>query len=96
MIFCSHFYLICFSAPSDFTAASGTLTITEDGSVKCVSITIISDSEDEDDRECFAFAISTTTTDGVSLETTQATICITDDDGVLYISIKYLTFIANL
>ena len=76
-------YIYYCAAPTDFTVASGTLTITEDGSVECVNITIISDSEDEDDRECFAFAISTTTTDGVSLETTQATICITDDDGIL-------------
>ena len=72
-----------FSAPSDFTSASGTLTFTEDGSVECVSITIISDSEDEDDKECFIFAISTTVTEGASLDTTQATVCITDDDGML-------------
>ena len=71
-------------APGDFTDASGTLTVSEDDTIDCVSITIISDSEDEDDRECFAFAISTTTTDGVSLKTTQATICITDDDGKHY------------
>ena len=74
--------LVTAAAPSDFSAVNGNLTITEDDTVDCVSITIINDNQDEDDRECFAFAISTTTTDGVSLKTSQATICITDDDGI--------------
>ena len=73
-------------APADFTEASGTLTVSEDDTVECVSITIISDTEDEDNRECFALAISITDTEGVSLETTQATVCITDDDGIAIIS----------
>ena len=72
---------VLFTAPGDFTDASGTLTITEDDSEQCVTITIIDDMEDEDDRECFALAISTSTTDSISLDTTQATICINDNDG---------------
>ena len=68
-------------APGDFTEASGSLTITEDDSTQCVTITITDDSEDEDDRECFALAISTSSTESISLQTTQATICITDNDG---------------
>ena len=47
----------------------------------CVDISIIDDSVDEQDQECFAFII-TTAMEGVSLETTQSTICITDDDGM--------------
>ena len=72
--------LIAFSAPGDYTEASGTLIITEDEAVPCVSVSITSDSADELDRECFAFTISTTM-EQISVETDQATICITDDDG---------------
>ena len=79
-------FVIYILAPADFTEASGTLTVSEDDTVECVSITIISDTEDEDNRECFALAISIAATEGVSLETTQATICITDDDGIAIIS----------
>lgn len=48
----------------------------------CVDVSIIDDSKDEQDQECFAFII-TTPMEGVSLETSQSTICITDDDGIL-------------
>ncbi|CAI8052156.1 hypothetical protein GBAR_LOCUS28548, partial [Geodia barretti] len=66
------------NAPGDFTEVSGTLTVTEDDTDQCLTITIVNDSQDEDDRECFALAISTSSS--VSLETTQATICVTDND----------------
>ena len=46
-----------------------------------MSVVINDDSEDEEDRECFVFTISTTAMSGISLETSLATICITDDDG---------------
>ena len=69
-------------APGDFTEASGSLTVTEDGSLECVSITVANDIEDEEDMECFAFSISTTTTSGsVALDISLATICIIDNDG---------------
>ena len=77
-----------FTAPEDFAATSGTLTVTEDGSVECVTITLSNDDKDEDNRECFAFAISANSSEGVSLDTSQATICITDDDGKLTNQIK--------
>ena len=72
--------LVVFSAPDDYTEASGALIITEDEAVACVSVSITSDSADEQDRECFAFVISTAM-EQISVETAQATICITDDDG---------------
>ena len=72
---------LIFSAPGDYTDASGTLIITEDETVQCVSVSITSDSADEQDRECFAFAISTAM-EQISVETVQATICINDDDGI--------------
>ena len=71
-----------FIASDDYTDAKGILTFMESAAVMCVDISIISDNEDEQDRECFAFIISTTAMEGVSLETTQATICIIDDDGI--------------
>lgn len=49
-----------------------------------MNITIIDDSEDEQSQECFAVSISNTGVDNISLETAQATICITDDDGRHY------------
>lgn len=64
----------------DFVESSGSLTITEDGSVECISITIVDDIEDEEEMECFAFSISTTT-ESVTLDISQATICISDNDG---------------
>ena len=73
------YIMLLFAAPGDYTDTSGTLTFTEDGSVECVSITIVNDIEDEANMECFTFSISTT--DGVALEVTQATICINDNDG---------------
>ena len=75
-----HCYVLSL-APGDYSHASGTILITDDDTTQCVNISIINDSEDEQDRECFAFAITTTTTEAISLETTQTTICISDDDG---------------
>ena len=73
--------LFC-SAPGDFTEAIGTLSVTDDNPVQCVEVTIVNDIEDEDEMECFALSISPlTSTDGVTLDITHATICITDDDG---------------
>ncbi|CAI8052979.1 Extracellular matrix protein 3, partial [Geodia barretti] len=70
------------AAPADFTTTSGTLTVTDDNPVQCVSIAIIDDIDDEEDSECFAFTVSVVTAlEGVSLGTSQATICITDNDA---------------
>lgn len=67
-------------APGDYTDTSGTFSITDD-SEECISVSIINDNKDEADRECFAFTISTAASNGISLGTTQATVCISDDDG---------------
>ena len=45
-----------------------------------MNITIENDDEDEQYQECFVFDISTSET-GVVLATTEATVCINDDDG---------------
>ena len=59
--------------------------MTDDNPVQCVEVTIVNDIEDEDEMECFALSISPlTSTDGVTLDTTHATICITDDDGEFF------------
>ena len=72
--------LICI-APGDYTDASGSFLITDGSTEECVSVSIINDSKDEADRECFAFTISTAASNAISLDTTQATICISDDEG---------------
>ena len=77
-------------APDDFTSTVGSLSISESATLECVNISITSDSDDEQDMECFAFAISTaSTSDEYSLDNTQATICITDDDGKLCTKFMY-------
>lgn len=60
----------------------GTLLVSGDDSEQCVNISVMNDSEDEQDRECFSFVISTADVEGISLDTTQATVCIIDDDGM--------------
>lgn len=74
--------LFLFIAPGDYTGISGVLLITDDSTETCVNISIVNDSEDEGDRECFAFIISTDASNGITLNTTQATVCISDDDGI--------------
>ena len=68
-------------ALGDYTNISGTFLITDGSTEECVSVSIINDNKDEADRECFAFAISTAASNAIFLDTTQATICISDDDG---------------
>ena len=67
-----------------------------DHMVQCMSVSIIDDSEDEQDRECFAVTISTSDIKGVTLDTTKATICITDNDGNIdihkYTNLSFETF----
>ena len=68
-------------APDDYMNVMGTLLVTGNDREQCVNISVINDGEDEQDRECFAFVISTSDVEGISLGTTQATVCIIDDDG---------------
>ena len=82
VLFTHTFILPIYTAPSDYTITEGSLSISEEDSVQCVSIAIVNDSEDEQDQECFLFDISTDYTDTLLLENIQATICIEDDDGI--------------
>ena len=67
------------TATSDYTARSGSVTITEDVLFQCVSIPIRSDSTTETTNECFKFRISTAATiDGLSVQPNEAEICIVD------------------
>ena len=55
--------------------------MTDSNTVQCIPITIISDTTTETDEECFTYSISTTsTTAGLILNPTTATICITDPE----------------
>lgn len=58
-----------------------------------MNITIINDSEDEQDLECFAFAITTLSSEEHAIDTSQTTVCIIDDDGML---VYLLTNISKL
>ncbi|CAI8052157.1 hypothetical protein GBAR_LOCUS28549, partial [Geodia barretti] len=67
-------------APSDYTSASGNFDMTDTNTVQCIPISIISDSVTETDEECFTFTISTTSTSpGLTLSPTSATICISGE-----------------
>ena len=57
------------------------MTITEDALLQCVSIPIISDSFIETTNQCFTFRIlSAVTIDGLSIEPSEAEVCIVDRD----------------
>ena len=66
------FTLTLYTAPSDYIVTEGSLSISEDDSVQCVSIAIVNDSQDEQAQECFLFV-----TDTPLLEDTQSTIKMT-------------------
>lgn len=67
-------------AGSDYTAASGTLTIAEGSRSAEVAITILSDEVDEGSEESFRLMLSNPSA-GVVLATSAVDIVITDDDG---------------
>ena len=68
-------------APGDYTSVSGSFDMTDSNTVQCIPITIVSDTTTETDEECFTYSISTTsTTAGLTLSPTTATICISDPD----------------
>lgn len=70
---------ISYTATSDYTATSGTATITEDTPFQCVSIRIRYDSITETTNECFKFRItSSNTVSGLTVDPNEANICIVD------------------
>ena len=55
--------------------------MTDSNTVQCIPITIVSDSVSESDAECLTYSISTTSsTAGLTLNPTTATICISDEE----------------
>lgn len=50
--------------------------------VQCINISIISDNDDELEYECFMFSLSTTDLHSLTVNVPLATICISDDDGM--------------
>ena len=78
--------IIFYTAPSDYSSASGNIDMTDSNTVQCVPIKIISDSTTEYFDECFTYTISTTVSvAGVTLSPTTATICISGEvDGKVH------------
>ena len=73
-----------YSAPGDFVSTSGMFLLTDYSAVQCVNVSISDDDEDEQEQECFVFDITIgSSMEGVTLSTTEATVCITDNDGKL-------------
>ena len=71
---------IIFIATSDYASQTGEVTITEDAPFQCVSIPIRTDTYTES-TECFTFGItSANTVDGLTVEPSEADICIIDRD----------------
>ena len=75
-------FFLFISAPGDYTSVSGSFDMTDSNTVQCIPITIVSDTTTETDEECFTYSISTTsTTAGLTLTPTTATICISGEGG---------------
>ena len=69
-----------YSAPSDYSSASGDFDMTDSNTVQCIPITIISDENNENSDECFTYTISTTNTaTALTLNPTLATVCIRNE-----------------
>ena len=74
---CSSLY----SAPTDYVAQSGTLTISYINSSDCIYIPIIADVVEEQDMECFILSF-TSTSPGLILAPGIATICINEGKSI--------------
>ena len=58
--------------------------LTDYSAVQCVNVSINDDDEDEQEQQCFVFDIRIgSSMEGVTLSITEATVCITDNDGKL-------------
>ena len=71
----------------DYTTTRGQQIIKDDSLFQCVSISITDDSTRESSYECFRFQIyAAATIDGLSVEPSEAEICIRDRDCELHIT----------
>lgn len=70
-----------YTAPSDYSSASGNFDMTDSNTVQCIPISIVSDGNNENSDECFTYTISTTNTaTAFTLNPTSATVCISDEE----------------
>ena len=76
--------MFLFSAPEDYTSLSGTYQISHNALLQCVPVMITLDDVDEPEEECFTYSIaSPSSVPGLTLNPTEAMICITDREGKL-------------
>ena len=76
---CQYLCVLYLLDTNDYSSRSGHVTITEDVQFQCVSIPIRNDNIRESSYECFTFQISAVSTiDGLSVEPSEASICIID------------------
>lgn len=74
-------FCTCVLDTNDYSARSGHVTITDDAQFQCVSIPISDDNSRESSYECFTFHISAVSTiNGLSVEPSEANVCIIDRD----------------
>ena len=78
--------MVCFFhlAPEDYTNLNGTLQMSDNALLQCVPVMITLDNVDEPEEECFTYSIaSPSSVPGLTLNPTEAMICITDREGEL-------------
>ena len=72
------------SAPDDYTALNNTFQLSDEVVLQCVPVMITLDDVDEPAEECFTYSIaSPSSVPGLTLNPTEATICVTDREGKL-------------
>ena len=81
-----------FSAGDDYHSLMGSITITDNAELQCIPITIVFSSSREQDVEWFTFGISAAETfSGLTLTPAQASVYITDQNGVYYFHLHLMT-----
>ena len=80
-------------APSDYTAQSGSVTVTDGAQLQCIPISIVSSSSTEQDVECFTFSTSAAdTVTGLTVDPAQASVCIIDRNGEQCTTWMHITY----
>ena len=73
------------TSPDDSVTQNGILLFTDDATIQCVAVAVLSVSSDS----CFSLSLSATTTvSGLTLNPDQATICVVPADGRYHILFK--------
>ena len=78
-------------ASDDFMALNNSFQINTNTPLQCVPVSIKSECVDKEGQDCLTFSISTTTTiAGLVLSPSEATICVTDAEGIVLLLINII------